>query len=317
LKRFAQISISLLLAGVVMYCLYRDFPFQAVGDTLTHDINWLWVAAGMVAAAMAQLARAVRWSLLLSPLGARCGLRNLSAAVFTSFALSLVIPRIGEISRCATLRKTDGVTFSGSIGTVVAERIADTLALLALFVVVFCTQGDKVRAFLPSSVSETAGGNVTTIAAVAALAAAVAALCVWKFRNNEALRSTLSKFKAGLLSVAHCGHPWLFVLHTVLISFFNLLNLWLMLFAFPLSSGLGAGAPLLAFSIITFAMVIPTPNGAGPWHYVVMTSLVLYGVDKTDASAFALIVHALNTLTIILLGLAGMLMLRRRTAVHS
>lgn len=312
LKRLAQISVSLLLTGAVMYCLYHDFPFRDISDTLVYGIDWLWVVAGMGAGATALFLRASRWNLLLSPLGARCGIRNLAGAVFLSFALSLLIPRVGEISRCATLRKTDGVSFSGSVGTVVAERVADTLTLLALIGIVFCWQRDYVRAFLPSSVSAAVGNNLITVALIGTGVAAMVALCVWKFRKNRGFMSKLSKFKDGLLSVGHCGHPWLFAGYSILICLFNLLSLWLMFYAFPFTSGIGAGPALLSFCMIAFAMVVPTPNGAGPWHYVVITSLVLYGVGKTDASTFALIVHSFHTLTIILLGFAGMVMLRKR-----
>ena len=63
-----------------------------------------------------------------------------------------------------------------------------------------------------------------------------------------------------------------------------------------------------------FAVLVPTPNGAGPWHFAVKTILVLYGVCESDAVVFVLIVHTLQTLLVILLGLyaAGALAFTRR-----
>ena len=60
--------------------------------------------------------------------------------------------------------------------------------------------------------------------------------------------------------------------------------------------------------------LVPTPNGAGPWHFAVKTILVLYGVCESDAVVFVLIVHTLQTLLVILLGLyaAGALAFTRR-----
>jgi len=57
----------------------------------------------------------------------------------------------------------------------------------------------------------------------------------------------------------------------------------------------------------TFAVIVPTPNGAGPWHFAVITMMMLYGVDNTDAATFALIVHAIQTLLVIVLGIWGWL----------
>ena len=46
-----------------------------------------------------------------------------------SYAANLVVPRVGEISRCGVLAKYDGTSFSKSLGTVVAERLIDTLCV--------------------------------------------------------------------------------------------------------------------------------------------------------------------------------------------
>ena len=314
MKRLLQTVVSLLVAGSVMYYIYRDFPFSSISHILLEQTDWLWIAAGMLAGAAAQFTRALRWRLLLRPLQIECPLRNLSGSIFMSFALSLVIPRIGEVSRCATLRKTDGVSFTRSIGTVVAERIADTLVLLALIAVVFCTQSRLVYDFFNTGnqpADTTRGSNLLWIIAAAALLACVGIGGIMILRRNQRFKAGCDKFKEGFLSVKHSGKPVLFVFYTALICFFNLLNLWLMFYAFPFTAQLGADAALLAFCMIAFAMVVPTPNGAGPWHYVVMTSLVFYGTDPTDAGTFALLVHALHTLTIIILGFVGMAIVRR------
>lgn len=63
----------------------------------------------------------------------------------------------------------------------------------------------------------------------------------------------------------------------------------------------------------TFAVLVPTPNGAGPWHFAVITMMMLYGVDATDASLFALVVHAIQTLLVILLGIVGWMHLQWQT----
>jgi hypothetical protein len=60
------------------------------------------------------------------------------------------------------------------------------------------------------------------------------------------------------------------------------------------------------FVLGSFAVVVPTPNGAGPWHFVIITLLTLYGVDKVDAGIFALIVHGIQTFLLILLGVYGL-----------
>jgi hypothetical protein len=59
---------------------------------------------------------------------------------------------------------------------------------------------------------------------------------------------------------------------------------------------------LVTFIVGSIAVVVPTPNGAGPWHFAVKTMFILYGVAETDALNFVLIVHTVQTLLVALLG---------------
>jgi hypothetical protein len=84
------------------------------------------------------------------------------------------------------------------------------------------------------------------------------------------------------------------------------LHFYLAFFCFDFTAGVGALAAWVAFVVGCFAVLVPTPNGAGPWHFAVKTVLVLYGVGETDAALFVLIVHTLQTLLIVVLGLEAM-----------
>jgi uncharacterized membrane protein YbhN (UPF0104 family) len=90
------------------------------------------------------------------------------------------------------------------------------------------------------------------------------------------------------------------------------MQFYLCFFCFDFSSDLSVAAALLLFVGGSIAVVVPTPNGAGPWHYVIMSIMVLYGVTKTDAGTFALIVHSTQTLLVALLGLYGIAALQLR-----
>ena len=62
-------------------------------------------------------------------------------------------------------------------------------------------------------------------------------------------------------------------------------------------------------------MLVPTPNGAGPWHFAVKTMLVIYGVAEQPAILFALVVHTIQTFEVVLLGVYGwadLTLLKRR-----
>ena len=128
--------------------------------------------------------------------------------------------------------------------------------------------------------------------------------------NDRQLRNVVD----GVLSLRNVRHVPIYIMYSLGIWASYFLHFYLTFYCFSYTSGLGITAALIAFVVGTFAVLVPTPNGAGPWHFAVKTILVLYGVCESDAVVFVLIVHTLQTLLVILLGLyaAGALGFTRR-----
>ena len=74
---------------------------------------------------------------------------------------------------------------------------------------------------------------------------------------------------------------------------------------------------LVAFVVGSIAVIVPTPNGMGPWHFAVKTIFVLYGVASVNAETFVLIVHTLQTALIPLLGVFSLVCLSLRKPAKS
>ena len=144
------------------------------------------------------------------------------------------------------------------------------------------------------------GWIVTAVCGLLALACIV--LVSRRFRILSRTTSVLSDLKNGLLSVREVENPLLFIVYSIGIWVSYFLHFYLTFFCFDFTAGLGLLAALVAFVVGTFAVLVPTPNGAGSWHFAVKTVLVLYGVGQTDAALFVLIVHTLQTLLVALLG---------------
>jgi len=52
-------------------------------------------------------------------------------------------------------------------------------------------------------------------------------------------------------------------------------------------------------------MLMPVQGGIGPWHFMVMESLFLYGIDHKDGQIFALIAHSSTSLIYLFFGLVA------------
>ena len=303
--------------------MYRGIGWEALMDALSHKMSWTWMLLSMPFGILAQVLRAVRWRQVLAPAGERPRLSTCTHAIFLSYASSLVVPRVGEVLRCGILKRYEGSNFTCCLGTVVTERIIDTLLILLLSLLTFLTQIPVfLHFFRETGVSldgllsrfSLTGWLVTAVCGLLALVCIV--LVSRRFRLFSKTKSVVSDLKNGLLSVRKVESPLLFWLYSVGIWVSYFLHFYLTFFCFDFTAGLGPMAALVAFVVGTFAVLVPTPNGAGSWHFAVKTVLVLYGVGQTEAALFVLIVHTLQTLLVALLGVwsSVALAMRRKTA---
>ena len=314
LAKTAKIVLPLLLGAFILYWVYRDFDFARAGYILTHDLRWDWMVLSLLFGVLSHVARGYRWHQMLEPLGVHPRTARCVDAIYVSYAASLVVPRIGEVSRCGVLSRYDQVSFSKSLGTVVTERLVDTLSILLItgitlclefpvFVTFFRQTGTKMPSFL--HLLESPWFYVALFCVVGVVLLLVYLARMLSF--YERVKGIALDVWQGILSLRHVRNIPLYLLHTLLLWACYFLHFYLTFFCFPFTEGLGFQAGLVMFVAGTFAVIVPTPNGAGPWHFAVITMMMLYGVSDTDAALFALIVHGIQTLLVVLLGFWGWL----------
>lgn len=321
IKKALNILFPIILGGGILWWMYRNFDFNLLRSTLHGGMNWWWMAFSLVFGVTAQLFRGLRWKQTLEPVGENPRTSTCVHAVFLSYAASLIIPRIGEITRCGVLSKYDGTSFSKSLGTVVTERIIDSLLVLLITAIVFLSQAKVFYNFF-----EETGTNLTEWACkFTATGYIVTALCVValflllfiimrKLTIFARFRETIKEIKEGVMSLKDVKNKTLFTLYTLGIWGSYFLHYYITFFCFDFTIGLGLNVALVSFIVGSIAVIVPTPNGMGPWHFAVKTILVLYGVQETNAETFVIIVHTIQTALIPLLGVYSLMALTKRVA---
>lgn len=116
------------------------------------------------------------------------------------------------------------------------------------------------------------------------------------------VKDTFQGIWQGITSLRKVKNIPLFIFYTLAIWSCYFLHYYLTFFCFDATASLGMDCVLVTFIVGSIAVIVPTPNGAGPWHFAVKTMLILYGVADTDALYFVLIVHSVQTLLVVLLG---------------
>ena len=312
LKNTAKIILPLLFAGALLYWMYRDFDFVEAKRIFLHEMNLWWLFISLVPITLSHILRGLRWLITLEPLGYKPKKSDSINSIFIAYAANVVVPRVGEVSRCAVLTKYDKVPFSKALGTLVAERLIDMLLVLLFVCIMLLTQFDVfVSLFAQTGTTEVSPKTYVMIGCVVA-----ALVALWfplkKTKLFAKIKQTIGGFVDGLLSLKTMHRKGLFLLYTIGIWAGYFLEFYLAFYCFPFTAELSVVQALVIFAAISLAIIIPTPNGAGPWHFVVISMMTLYGVSQTGASSFAIIVHTFQTLGVMLLGAYGWVALQLR-----
>lgn len=307
-----KIVLPLLLGSFILYWVYRDFDFTRAKEVLLHGTNWGWMLFSLVFGVMSHVFRGWRWRQTLEPLGVYPKRSDCVDAIFVSYATNLLLPRVGEVSRCGVLAKYDNVSFSKSLGTVVTERLVDTLCILLIAGITFLAQmpvflrffqetGTKIPSLMHLVTS--VWFYIILLCVVGVLILAYYLLRMLSF--FEKVKGVVLNVCEGVMSLRNVKNIPLFILYTLLIWACYFYHFYITFYCFSFTDHLSFQAAMVMFVGGTFAVIVPTPNGAGPWHFAVITMMMLYGVNATDAGVFALIVHGIQTLLVVILGIYG------------
>lgn len=258
---------------------------------------------------LAQAFRGWRWKQSLEPIGEYPRSSVCVNSIFLSYAVSLLIPRIGEFARCGVLNRYDKVPFPKAIGTVVTERAVDTLIVLLISATAFLMQIPVFTNFFSRTgtriddifvMFSPMGWLVTAICGVASIILFYYVLRHLSFYKK--VKEMFSGIWQGISSLRKVKNIPLFIFYSIAIWGSYFLHYYLTFFCFDATANLGLSCALVSFVVGSIAVIVPTPNGAGPWHFAVKTMLILYGVADNQALYFVLIVHTIQTLLVILLG---------------
>ena len=317
MKNILKYGISLSIAAGLLWYVFKDIDRAAMFDAFS-KADYTWIAVSGLLTVVAHWSRAYRWSLLLEPVvGYRPAIVNTTLGVLTGYFANLVVPRMGEVTRCGTLNRLEGVPVNVSFGTVVAERIIDVVVLFLLLGATFLIEFNRLSTFLMdffSSKFNRAGlrDNTWLLVIVGGCLLGFAVM-IWFFytRYKEVLRQKpfyqrVEKFVVGLLegllSVRKLKNPWAFIFHTVLIWTMYYYMSFVLFSAIPQTADLGWRAGLTILIMGALGMAAPVQGGAGTFNILVGAALALYGISNQDGATLATLMLFTQWFYVVVLG---------------
>lgn len=312
LKRIFQIIIPLLLAVTLFFWAYHDLDFATIWKVFKGGINYEWFVLSFVLSVASMVLRGLRWQQLVEPVCPGGRRKVIILSVFVSYAANLIFPRAGEVARCGMLKRADGLSFTKTLGTVVTERMVDVvcLALIALFTVIF--QVHFFQSFFhrnPSSLVHWVNVLSSPILWIGLLTP-VAFIFFFRpylkrFGSYARVHGFISRLWEGMRSVTTLKNPFLFVFQSFLIWGIYFLMFYIGKYFFSFEVPLGVLAMLSGFVMGSFGVAAPIQGGIGAYHFMVIYTLVFYGMSGTDAGIFALVIHGLQTVITLVTGLVA------------
>ena len=241
--------------------------------------------------------RAIRWRVLLEPIGATRFRTAFRTTVIGFAALFLLPARIGEVLRPYLLARQDGLNATSTFATVIIERLLDVVTVLLLFAIGIPLAGVAVSPEVRFAGLVAAGG------ALVALVALLSRRLPERF--GTALTNFARTFAEGLLVMRNPAHLGLAMLWSLPVWGSIAMDIWLTTLAFDLT--LPAAGSFLVMGYLTVGVSVPTPGGAGSFHYTYMLAMTtLFGADQTIAAAGAIVLHAVSFIPVTILGLIFM-----------
>ncbi len=312
--------LPLALTVLLVTYMFQKVNFTEMWSLIKHGVDYWWIVVAVCISVLSHIFRALRWRIQLRGLGINAPITALSCSIFGCYALNLVFPRLGEVWRCTYVARREKAPFTEVLGSMVGDRLTDTLTGFFLVILTFIVARGSIESFMEKY--KVGRGLLNTVESPWFWIAIVAtAVIVYAFFHFGSERTAVRKAKQWLRSlwegfsiIGKMKHKWGFVILSFCIWGCYFLQLYVAFFAFSFTRelvhqpGLAFGLIpcLVAFVFSSVGMAIPSNGGLGPWNIAIIFGLAIYGVTDAQGTAFSMLVWSAQTVMLIILGIFTM-----------
>lgn len=319
MKLTLQYLVPLALTVLLVWYMFRKVNFSDMMAIIRQGVDYWWILLAMGISVFSHIFRAARWRIQLRALGIKPPFMALCCSIFGCYALNLVFPRLGEVWRCTYIADKEKAPFTTVLGSMVADRLSDTLMVLSLFLLTLVVATGAITDFM---VKYQVGRSMVDMlcqwwfwaAVVGGLA--LLALLFRAFRHTKVVKKLLDWWHniwKGMAVVTQMQGKWKFFWLTLCIWGCYYFQLYVAFYAFDFTRALctpeyffGLTPCLVAFVLSSIGMAVPSNGGLGPWNIAVMFGLAVYGVSDAQGTAFSMLQWSGQTVMLILLGIFTM-----------
>lgn len=326
------ILVSLVIAVFFMWIALRGIDFNRVKYSLER-VNYFWILISVFLGILAYIFRAVRWNLLLEPMGYRISNNNAFWTIAFGYMMNLTIPRSGEIARATVLYRVEKIPVEKSFATIVIERVIDLCFMLFFLFLAFIFNGEILKLFFDrltnyqsdeqksySMVDEffLSLGIENLDSAYSGLKIGVLLIGILVFfasviKFKAKIISVIKGIIEGLLSVFKIKSRLQFLGYSVGIWLCYFFSAYVLCFSLEGTESFGVRDVFLIITAGTLGMMVPTSGGAGSFHIAVKLAIagiyMSFGKEQELGNEvgfiYALISHTSQMCSMVLIGLVS------------
>jgi len=268
LKSVLTVVISLAFAGFFLWLALKGLDFKVIQKSLA-KANYLWVAFAAVFALLAYWFRAIRWNLLLEPMGHKISSSSALWSLSFGYLMNLTIPRSGELARATALYGVEKVPVDKSFGTIILERVVDLICMLGFLGLALIFKYDAILSFYENSGVNINPNKILIVLGILAVAGVLFFVFKNKFVNVPVLGKIIGIIDGillGLTSIFKLKEKGKFIIYTVGIWVSYYFAAYLVCFALPETSDFTFADGFFIIVVGTLGMIIPASGGIGAFN---------------------------------------------------
>jgi uncharacterized protein (TIRG00374 family) len=287
---------------MLLYVSLHKLELKQVTETISRG-NFLLVIPVIFISIIVYFFRVLRWELLFHQINQDIPKSNLTIALCIGYLVNFAIPRLGEVTRCAILKKLNATPINQSLTTVIFERTIDVITLLlitALGIILEYGNHSKILGlFINYDLIPTNQFIGFVIAFTALTIISLYLIC----KTENKIKNWLQGFWISIRMLTKIKSIFLFSIYTICIWICYFLMTYLWFFTFTESSTLSYYMAFQIMIVGSIARSIPLQAGsAGAYHYGVSQAFILLGISSITANALAIIIHGFQTIFTIIIG---------------
>lgn len=306
----------------IFWFLYKDIRFESLKSALS-ETTFALVGLSILVSLMGYWIRAWRWRLLIEA-GEKIKVSTGRSfvALMIGYLTNLLIPRAGEVARCAVLAKTEEQQMGKLLGTVILERTIDMLFMLMTITLAFLLERRLFVNLLADliafdEIAQKILGSLPLLIGGILITGIFLYFVLHKYRESgffRKVRHFLRDIVKGFISVRKVKNQRGFWASSLAIWIIYYLMMLFVAWAIPTTASLSLSAVLLVMVMGSIGMVAPVQGGIGTFHALVAFILMAFGLSDEQGKIFAVIIHSSQVLTVLMAGLVTLIIFLKITA---